>query len=82
MGLDLMLDAHKAKPGCEEQYRRIKDKLNALEADEGIGLEESEVLRNDLETALTQVSISPFEVIGAPQVGIDEVATEWFRINA
>lgn len=79
MGLDWMLDAHKAKPGCKQQYRRIIEKLDALEHDKNIDLEQSEVLRRDLEGALKQVAVSPFEVIGAPQVGIDSQATEWFR---
>ena len=81
MGLDWMLDAHKAKPGCEKQYRRIIEKLHALENDKSIDLEQSEVLRRDLEAALKQAAVSPFQVIGAPQVGIDGAATEWFRIN-
>lgn len=81
MGLDWMLDAHRAKPGCEKPYRRIIEKLHALEHDRSIDLEQSEVMRRDLEAALKQVAISPFEVIGAPQVGIDAEATEWFRIN-
>lgn len=81
MGLDWMLDAHKAKPGCEAQYRRINDKLHALEDDDGIDLQESEVLRRDLEAALNQVAVSPFEVIGAPKVGIEVAATEWFRTH-
>jgi hypothetical protein len=81
MGLDWMLDAHKAKPGCEKQYRRIIEKLHALEHDKSIDLQKSEHLRRDLEVALKQVAISPAEVMGAPRVGVDEEATEWFRIN-
>lgn len=79
MGLDWMLDAHKAKPGCEKQYRRIKNQLYAVEHECTLPLQKTEVLRRHLEAELNQVAVSPFEVIGAPQVGIDAEATEWFR---
>ena len=81
MGLDWMLAAHRAKPGCEKQYRRIIEKLHALEYDKSIDLQKSEVVRRDLEAALEQEALSQFEVIGAPQVGIDDQATEWFRMH-
>ena len=79
MGLDWMLHGSKPKPGCEPQYRRINDKLNALNADASLTDDKKKKLRTDLEAALEQVAITPFEVIGAPRVGIDADATEWFR---
>lgn len=79
MGLDWMLHGSKPKPGCEPQYRRINEKLSALDEDESLSVEEEKQLRTDLEAALESVSISPFQVIGAPRVGIDAEATEWFR---
>ena len=33
----------------------------------------------DLEAELEQVAITPYEVIGAPRVGIDDAATAWFK---
>ena len=79
MGLDWMLHGSRPKAGCEEQFRRINKKLNALEADESLTEEEKKPLRRDLEAALEQVAVTPFQVIGAPRVGIDADATEWFR---
>lgn len=81
MGLDWMLHGHVPKPGREEQYRRIKDKLDRLELDDEVPENQRKPLRRDLEAALEQEALSPFEVIGAPRVGIDEAATEWFRLN-
>src|SRR4051812_36833825 len=74
MGLDWMLHARKPKPACEDQFRCINDKLNALDDDESLSVEEEKQLRRDLELALEQVSISPYQVIGAPRVGIDQQA--------
>lgn len=70
MGLDWMLHASKPKPGCEKQFHRINEKLAALGEDEQ---------RTDLQAALEQVAITPYEVIGAPRVGINDTATAWFR---
>ena len=36
MGLDWMLHGSRPKAGCEEQFRRINKKLNALESDESL----------------------------------------------
>ena len=79
MGLDWMLYANISKDGCETQYRRITNKLDALEADEKLSEDRAKALRQDLESALEQVSVSAFEVIGAPRVGIDAEATTWFK---
>jgi hypothetical protein len=79
MGLDWMLQAHTHRPGCEKQYRRIKAKLEALAEDEKLAAEQKEKLQKDLTSALKLVAVSPFEVIGAPQVGIDQEATAWFK---
>ena len=79
MGLDWLLHGSKPKTGFEKQFHRINDKLNALKSDEKLPDDKKKQLRSDLELALKSVSISPFEVIGAPRVGIDEDATEWFK---
>ncbi len=81
MGLDWMLHAHKAKPGHEAQYLTITRKLDALDADKSVTKHQRALLRRDLEAALEQVSVSPYAVIGAPRVGIDEAATAWFRVK-
>ena len=81
MGLDWMLHAHKAKPDQEAQYLTTRRKLDALDVDKSITKQQRTVLRRDLEAALEQVSVSPYAVIGAPRVGIDETATRWFRMN-
>ncbi len=79
MGLDWMLHGSKPKPGYEKQFHRINDKLAALETDAGLADDKKKQFRSDLELALKSVSISPYEVVGAPRVGIDADATEWFR---
>lgn len=79
MGLDWMLHAQRPKTGCTPEYLRIKDKLNALAGDENVTDEQRKTLQKDLKSALEQVSVSPFTVIGAPQVGIDAEATAWLR---
>lgn len=79
MGLDWMLHSSKPKAGCETQFHRINDKLNALNADAAINDDKKKKLRSDLEAALEQVAVLPFQVIGAPRVGIDDAATDWFR---
>ena len=82
MGLDWMLNGHVPKTGHEEQYHRIKNKLDRLDLDNQVAENQRKLLRRNLEAALEQETQSPFEVIGAPRVGIDEQATEWFRVNA
>jgi hypothetical protein len=79
MGLDWMLQTDKPKAGWVKDYKRIKGKLEALDEDEGLTKEQRKALQRDLMSALKQVAVSSFEVIGAPQVGIDIEATEWFR---
>jgi hypothetical protein len=79
MGLDWLLKKHAAKAGRETEFHRITDKLAALDADAGLTDEQRTALRADLENALEQLAITPYEVIGAPRIGIDDKATEWFR---
>ena len=45
MGLDWMLHGSRPKAGCEEQFRRINKKLNALESDESLTEEEKKCCR-------------------------------------
>jgi len=73
MGLDWCLEKHKPKPGFEERYKTVTSMLTEMGRD---GAESPQ-----LEEELKQISLSPYEVVGAPQVGIDPEATEWFRKN-
>ena len=79
MGLDWLLQGSKPKPRYEKQYLRINEKLNAIAAESAPSESKKTQRKNNLELALKSVSISPFEVIGAPRVGIDEEATQWLK---
>jgi len=81
MGLDWMLHQHVPKKGCETEYLRLKKKLSALSQDKKLTEPQRELFKQELEAELEKVALSPFEVIGAPRVGVDEKATEWFRKN-
>jgi len=70
MGLDWVLDKSKPKPGFEERYATVTKMLADME-----GEAESPELKEELKS----ISISCYEAVGAPQVGIDDEATEWFR---
>lgn len=74
MGLDWVLHKHKARPGFEERYATVTRMLDQMR-------EQDEAESPQLEEEMKKVSVSPYEVVGAPQVGIDEEATEWFRKN-
>ena len=74
MGLDWMLDKNKARPGNEERYATVSRMLTQMR-------EQDEAESPELEAELKELSISCYEVVGAPQVGIDEKATEWYRKN-
>ena len=73
MGLDWVLDKHKARPGFEDRYATVTQRLADMRND---GAESP-----DLEEELKKISISCYETVGAPRVGIDEEATEWYRKN-
>lgn len=72
MGLDWVLTKSKAKPGFEERYATVTRMLDQMR-------KQGEAESPELEEELKEISISCYEVVGAPRVGIDEVATEWFR---
>lgn len=72
MGLDWMLQRHKARLGFEDRYVAVTAMLNQMK-----GHAESPELERELE----EISLSCYEVVGAPQVGEDPAANEWFRFN-
>lgn len=74
MGLDMMLNDFSPKPGHEVECQALHARLS--EVDESNSLE-----RSSLEDRLRNISTSPYDVIGAPRVGHDAAATEWFRLN-
>jgi hypothetical protein len=76
-----MLDPYVPKKGCETEYLRLKKKLAALSQDNKLTEPQRELFKQELEAEFEKVALSPFEVIGAPRVGVDEKATEWFRKN-
>ncbi|QFT54500.1 hypothetical protein [Microbulbifer sp. THAF38] len=68
MGLDWN-PANKAKPGHEEEFKKITKKL----------LGKVWFGRKRLEQRFEEISISAFETLNTPQVGIDEAATLWAK---
>lgn len=65
MGLDLIVEGC-AKPGHEAEWRRVLERSFA------------EVELTDAETArFAEISIPPFERLGAPRVGYDSAADAW-----
>jgi len=70
IGLDWMLEKAKAKPGFEERYATVTKMLKDMEG---------EAESPELEKELEEISISCYEAVGAPRVGFDERANEWFR---
>ncbi len=74
MGLDWN-PANKPIPGRESEYEELRSSLEAeCESDEDDGDEESEASKRFFEA-----SISAFETLNAPIIGIDEVATQWAK---
>lgn len=73
MGLDWMVNERKPKLGFDTRFEEVS-KLVA-EADEDTN--EYTRLKKDLEA----VSISVYEEIGCPRIGIDTNATEWWEDN-
>lgn len=72
MGLDWVLNKSKPKPGFEDRYATVTKMLADMR-------EQDEAESPVLEAELKEISISCYEDVGAPQVGIDEEATAWFR---
>jgi hypothetical protein len=75
MGLDWVLDKRKARPEFEERYATVSRMLQQMR--EQGEAEPGEELLKEYE----EISMSCYEAVGAPQVGIDEEATEWYRKN-
>ena len=73
MGLDWMVNKRKPKLGLDERFKQVESLMG--EADE----DSNEFTR--LAKELEEVSVSAFEVIGCPRVGIDEEATTWWDEN-
>lgn len=69
MGLDWMLQ-RKIKQGCEEEATRLMGTpRNQLPVDEA----------ERIEARLDEISMSPYEAMGCPRIGIDSEATEYMR---
>lgn len=81
MGLDWCLWSRRPRDGKVLEYRRLTRKLEALENDEAVSEVERKRLRTDLEAALEQVSVSAYEIIQAPRIGVDKEADDWFKTN-
>ena len=74
MGLDWN-PANKPIPGRESEYEELRAALEAEpESDEDDDDEESEASKRFFEA-----SISAFETLDAPTIGLDEVATQWAK---
>jgi hypothetical protein len=71
MGLDWMLNKIKPRPGSETRFAEIVAQLEAMHED-GAGSPE-------LEGELEGLGVTVGEVLGAPRIGHDERADEWFR---
>ena len=74
MGLDWLVHKTKPREGSVRRYHRLTRKLDRL-----TDADAPAAVRKKVEGALAEVSISAFEVIGAPRIGVDAEATEWFR---
>jgi hypothetical protein len=88
-----MLDKRKAREGKEVEYLALKTEYEKLykhydsnDYDDDLSEEAKETemerrraLAEAVEKQLNEVSVSPFEIIGCPRIGVDAEATEWFR---
>ncbi|MFT3840791.1 MAG: hypothetical protein QM723_27620 [Myxococcaceae bacterium] len=79
MGIDWCLEHQIARPGNEEEYRRLTAKLKHLAKDERLSQPQRTVLAEDLESALKTVALSAYEAMGAPRLGFDAAADDWFK---
>lgn len=71
MGLDWVLHKNKPKDGHEERFAEIDRLLREQE----LSAEKEQEAEKELET----ISVSAYEVIGCPRIGIDEAATVYFK---
>jgi hypothetical protein len=71
MGLDWN-PGPKAKPGCETEFCELWKKLRARSC----------FLRNRKVRRFKEITVTAFETLAAPRVGIDATATDWAREKA
>lgn len=81
MGLDLMLDGFAPHAGREAECQALNARLAVLDDDDALPQARRQQLRAALRDELARISTSPYDVIGAPRVGFDARATEWFRVH-
>jgi len=74
MGLDWVLHQRKPKEGFEDRFKVVTNMLQQIRRSE-------DIVSPELEQELKDISVSCYEAVGAPQVGVDERANEWFRKN-
>lgn len=78
MGLDWVLDKTKPREGSETRFAEIELALTKIR--ESAKTQEAyEELTEDLREELDGISMSAFEAVGAPRIGHDKRADEWFR---
>lgn len=70
MGLDWMVDKRKPKLGFDERFAEIEPLIEDAEEDSNE--------RTRLIIELEEISVSAFEEIGCPRIGVDEEATVWW----
>lgn len=81
--IQLLMKAIKDNEGAITHLEDEVDDSAILEKLKEMGVTSGrwEAYQETLDEELKGISVSCFEAAGAPQVGIDEVATEWFRKN-
>lgn len=90
MGLDWCLK-NQIREGCEAKAKRVQGKMNALDArldkkwkdkhPSDKAWKEYKAAKRELDDEMATLVITPAQAIGAPRVGVDKRATEWFRDN-
>lgn len=80
MGLDWMLQKTKARPGSESRFAQLTLEMDKISR-HAKSQEEYEELTRDLSEELAGISVHAFDVIGAPRLGHDEKADNWFFEN-
>jgi len=79
MGLDWN-PANKAIPGLEAEYEELRAALeNEAESDEDS--EENEGKESEASRKFFEASISAFDTLNVPTIGIDEIANQWAKEN-
>ena len=81
MGLDWVLQKTKARPGSEIRFAEIELAMKKIEQNSK-SQEQYEELTRELSEELESISIHAFEVVGAPRIGHDKRADDWFFENA